>query len=194
MTPADARTRELADQARDEVAAAASRAESRNRPRVFILASSLALAIAFVMLVLGMGAKANADSSLRRERAQANEAVELLARLRQLDEAAKDSTKLPFGEQLSKIRSKITDAASRAGLKSPPQLPVSDQVVRNVAAGVNRNTWTYEVRDPSLRAMLDWLQLAIKDIPGFEVYSVTLKPEQNQWYLRVTFSRLERSS
>jgi hypothetical protein len=37
------------------------------------------------------------------------------------------------------------------------------------------------------------VEIATRDVPGLEVYSVRIRPETNQWDLNVTFSRWERT-
>jgi hypothetical protein len=66
--------------------------------------------------------------------------------------------------------------------------------VETKGAGVQRVRFEYRaVRDEKLEALLGWLGQATEDIPGLEVFSVTIKPEAAGWLMDVVFTRWERT-
>ena len=180
------------DQARGDVAVAASRNERRNRPtHLVVIAIALAAAAAIALLMM-VRQRNSARSLLANEQRVGESAVELVAQLREI-KAAEESTSIRYGGPESDLTpSKFSNAGAAAGLKQPPRLPDRQFQDRDMG-GVHRTKWTYSVKDESMPNLMKWVQLAVRDIPGLEVYSISLKPEATQWSLKVTFSRWERS-
>jgi hypothetical protein len=188
-----------ADQARDEAARLAAVSERRNRPAHLLFLSLVLLAVAVGALLLSLGDKGVAERRRTSARASAGEITELLAKINQLDAAAKSGTRQAFGEQVPGLLGKIETAAQEAGLiphDGPERLPTpSDrqQAGRTPDGQYTRHEVTYAgVRHASLPALLAWAQTCARTIPGLEVKDLALNPEQNQWNMTITFARWER--
>lgn len=180
--------------AEDRVAYAAARAagnERANRPVWAIACAGVVLAGALIALVVSLNARSSANTTLANERARAAKFVELAAAYRRLSESA-DSSGVKANEPI--VPSVLQNPATRAGMVNAASLiPRTDSESRP-ATGLIRKRLTFEnVRDPSLEALLNWVRFATEDVPGLEVYSVTIKPEANVWHMKVVFTRWERA-
>lgn len=200
---ADARER-----ARLELAASAARAERKNRPTYLVFIALLLVAASGVALVWALGARASEESALRDERAQAQEYDRSSARIQQIRSTTGEKAN-PFTDNNDRIRTRIMAAAERAGLTGePPGMTAASAVAPTLVSTdprtpgsadgtvppTQRSKFRYEnVRQQSLEILIQWLNFAVEDIPGLEVYSIHLKPEANGWVLTsVTFTRWER--
>lgn len=178
---------------REALAAHAAGAERRNRPIHLLVLALLGLLVAAVMLAWSGSARSAALAELRGEREIGRAATTLAERLKQLQVATKNSTSVQAGEPEPRILSRILAAGQQAGLQGLPQTPLKTEREPRPIDGVVRTRYTYEHRDASADSLLRWLQLARKDIPGLEVHFLQLKPEPENWYMQVVFTRWERS-
>ena len=185
---------EMADDARFELALAASAHERANRPRAVVAAAVVAVVVAAVVALWGWSSLRSARSGLR---AALNEQVEVEAMTREwekLDRQERENGaggQPGTGRQITDLYSRMEQLATRAGLKDKPQPPRANESLRGPIKIIE---YTYNnVRDASLKALLEWTRLASAEIPGMEVYGLTLKPDPNNWNLVVTFRRWERT-
>jgi len=95
------------------------------------------------------------------------------------------------GRPITDLYSRMEQLATRAGIKDKPQPPRPSESTRGAVKVVEYNY--SNVKDPSLKALLEWARLATAEIPGMEVYGLTLKPDPNNWNLTITFRRWERA-
>ncbi len=174
---------------RDHLAGAAARREQHNRPTVLLLAGGLVFAVTLVVLVVCVTQRLSADRDLARARTQAQDLGSKAARLEQLTQASSQKGRAGIGAPIETIRSRISAVAREAGVKGDVPLPTPKTGAKN--AGARQQRLQYEVRDESLDNLLAWMQNAVRDVPGLEVYSVTLRPEPATWYCKVVFSRWE---
>ena len=180
------------DQARADVAVAASRNQRRNRPTHLVVLAIALAAVSLIALLFMLQRRNDAKTAMSKERGVGDKATELVAQLREL-KAAEDSTSVRYGGAESELTpSKFKNAANAVGLKHAPALPLRQAVDKEIS-GVHRLRWTYEVKDESMPNLMKWVQQVVRDIPGLEVYSISLKPEATQWSLKVTFSHWERA-
>jgi hypothetical protein len=178
------------EQARQEVAVAAARQARRNTPTHLIVIAVVLMGIALICTLVAAGSRAAALSRLDTQKRQAARVAELVARLNQLTDAERAGIQR-WGQPAERVQSKIQQAATQAGLKAaiPPVNPTKSSPVGDA----QRIQFKYDIRDESLPALLKWVEIATRDVPGLEVYSVRIRPEANQWDLNVTFSRWERT-
>ena len=81
--------------------------------------------------------------------------------------------------------------AQEAGIKNKLQIPRDEEERRGASKRVK---FRFDnVQDESLPALLSWLDKAVTELPGMEVYSVSIRPLANQWVMNVTFARWERA-
>jgi hypothetical protein len=182
---------QLADR-RLELAAFAARTAQANQPRhLVILAGVIALA-GLVTLISAWTGYAAAKAELRKERATADHVVRLAGDLRTLieDEARAGPTPAEGGQR---VLTRIEQASVEAGLTSPARAPLRTASNRIPNTNVVRVTRDYEVRDPDLGKIIAWIKRSTSQVPGLEVSAIVLKPEPQQWYARITFTRLERA-
>lgn len=184
-------TREQArEQARQEVAVAAARQARHNTPTHLVILALILLGVALVCTLVAARSRSAAQDRLDAQKRQAGRVAELVARLNQLAEVERSGVQR-WGQPAERVQSKIQQAAAMAGLKSaiPPVNPTKSSPINDA----QRIQFKYDIRDESLPALLKWVELATRDVPGLEVYAVRIRPEANQWDLNVTFSRWERT-
>ncbi len=178
------------EQARQDVAVAAARQARRNTPTHLIVLALLLLGIALICTLVAGASRAAAQERLDAQKRQSARVAELVARLNQFNEAERTGVQR-WGQPAERVQSKIQQAAVQAGVKAaiPPVNPTRSSPIGNA----QRIQFKYDIRDESLNSLLKWVELATRDVPGLEVYSVRIRPEANQWDLNVTFSRWERT-
>jgi len=170
---------------------AAARSARRNRPMFLIV-------LALLTLAFGLGYAFTGWLKYRDARAQATRAQQFSARVldttaklkaMQENESAGGSGPRP-GESGGNVLSRIEGAGPRAGLtKSVPVGSTNRQ--RNREVGWDQVLITYNIKDPSLDAILKWAELAVGEVAGLEVSNIALRPEQTEWSMTVVFSRWE---
>jgi hypothetical protein len=176
--------------ARLEQAAVAARTARQNQPKGLLIIGSLLLVAALIYILVGFFAQREAAEQLRASREAAEEAVQLAGRLRALKAAA---TSAPAATAtVSSLRTRVEQAALDAGLSKNIPLPQERRDTVQPTLGSRKTHFEYNVSDPSLPAMLSWMQKAVAAVPGLEISNVTITPEANNWRLRVTFSRWEK--
>jgi hypothetical protein len=170
---------------------AASARERSSRPRSLVLMALLLLTIAGGAALLGLKARDQARSDLRRWLGTQAETERLVGEYKELDTRLKASGDVQAGRKISDLFSRMEGLAVRAGLKDKPALPKEQTVSQR--NGITIRETTYEnIRDPSLKAMLDWASLATTEIPGLEVWSMRLQAESSGWTMRIVFHRWEK--
>lgn len=182
--------RRISEDLRYELVDAARVAESGNRPRSLLLLTTMVFLVAGVALIVVVGRREGAVDRLRVQRERA-ETVSGLAQQFAVVERVRQSGAGNLHGRLPNLFSLIEQAASEAGLQSKP--PIPDPRASREAGGI-RTLYPYTVRDPSLQALLDWVQRARALVPGLEVSGLEITPEAKQWQFKVTFVRWERPS
>ena len=190
MTRAGIPTFAAQEETRLALAAAAARAERQNQPKVLLYAAGLLLLAALLFLGITFRASLAAASDLKTQKRQAQETIDQAGLLKALHEAAAAAPELV--QPATQVLSRIEQAGVDAGLKNKVPIP-RPRFETPPGLGSKQTRLDYEIRDESLPRMLDWMERAVAEVPGLEVYSVSLKPETHQWILRVTFSRWERT-
>lgn len=176
------------DDLKAELGVVSLRQQSQNRPVRLLVVTGIVLVVAVIFLLVGISRKFSADARLVKDRAQTKEILILANRLDRLKVAAQ-TREGGVGIQIEGIRSRILAAGTEAGLKNPIPLPRPEQSRGGVDAVQQR--LAYDVRDESLDAITRWIEIALRGTSGLEVYSISIKPEANQWNCKVTFSRWE---
>lgn len=183
----------LTDDDRARQSMDALRAERRSQPRHLIALAAVLVLVAGGVTWSSSSSLAAARKSLKFQQTQAEDIAIAAAQLNQL-RAASATEGSRENEAVPQLRSRIAQAAADAGLKNPNILPSSERPeLRRPGLNSIQRKFSYDLRDESLPALLKWIELATRDVPDLEVYSVKLLPEQQQWHLLVTFSRWERA-
>lgn len=188
MNPRDTERRTLSEDARYELAGAAAAAERRNRPTALLVAALLVLAIGAGALVSSLSARASAGRAMRLEQTREEQVVRLAAQFDSIERQRQDSGTDTFAP-IPDLLSRIETAARDAGLSDRPPIPGQRS---ERSEDLTRRDYTYTMRDASLDRLLRWVELSTQTVPGLQVSSIELRPEQRTWQVTVTFSRWER--
>ncbi len=180
------------DDARLVMTSAAARAERANQPRHLVLLGVAVLAGALLMLALAWRSYGAARGNLDEQRAQASRVVESAARLRALRQAREQDDGPRTGVASQQVLTRIEQLGRDAGLRDR-LVPPRTSSRREPGANAVRTTWDYDVRDPSLAAVMDWCTRVPEQMPDLEVYAVRVRPEAQAWFVTVTFRRWERA-
>jgi len=183
--------RALSDDDRFELAMGAAARERRNRPRGMVVAAGLLLLICGIVAITGLVARGSARAKLVQVRLD-QAAIERMA----MDWASMDeqeSASANTGQPLKNLYSTLEDLATgRAGLKDKPKPPRLSAAPPRSGIVVNEYHYT-DVKDKSLKALIEWARLATIEVPGLEVVSIDLTPDPVNWTMNVTFRRWERA-
>lgn len=179
----------ITDDLRAELAQAARTAEGRNRPAFALALAGVLLVLTLVSLALAWRSRAAAAGVLEIEHGRLTRvgdlAVQFEAVERRLAEGGAE-----IASPMRDVFSRIEEAATEAGLRDKP--PISSPQSQ-VVGGAVKQTYRYEtMRDPSLGALLAWVERCQARIPGLRVSSVEITPEAKDWRMSVSFVRWER--
>lgn len=170
---------------------AAQRSEQANRPRIYVVLALVALIGCVLALLWSWSSYASARRALVAEQATAARAVELAGRLQALKLASVSDSGPRANEPVDRLLSRLESIGRDAGLKNGVPLPGRNRGLTQ--QGMVQVKLNYELRDISLGALLVWVERAMDEVPGLEVFSLSLRPESQQWVLKVQFSRWERA-
>jgi hypothetical protein len=175
-----------------ELGALAAQRERRNRPRVLLLAAFVLLAASLLFLVLSWNSSREARRFAVGQQRLAEQALAAGAELKRLKDAQAAMGGTIAAPAATQVRSRIQQAGAAAGLRDAAGLvPRTDR--RSFAEQrVVQEQLRYEITDPSLAALMDWMRRATAEVPGLEVYRVRLEPTTDAWRLQVTFARWEK--
>lgn len=183
--------RRLSEDARFELAMNAAGHARRNRPTGLILGAGAAFVVSLVAAAWGLSSRLSAREAFRRQQANRETVDQLSGEWAKLDEAGKQGTSAESMRPFPNLVSTVETCARNAGLKTTPQPP---HLTTTQLVGATDNKYTYnDVRDPSLPGLLEWIRQSASQVPGMEVYDLTLKPGATDWSINVTFRRVERA-
>jgi hypothetical protein len=180
----------MGEDAKFELAMAAAGRERINRPRALLVLAVVVMLVALVAAAWGLASRRSARASLTRALADQAAVETMAADWKKLLDEERDAGSEMMGKRMPDLLTQIEARATRAGLKDKPSPPRQNPQTR---AGVTVTEYYYtNVKDPSLKALLEWLRLTTAEIGGLEVYSLNLRPDPNNWNMTVTFRRWER--
>lgn len=173
-------------------AATAARSERRNRPTAFLLSAGVLLVIALLWLAVTFMAYRAARATMLSQQAQAATIAKNVSDVRTLKAAASADTGPRLNEQEGAIRSRLIEIGVAAGLTRENITPRALTRVPKRDLGSVLMTAGFEARDPALGPLLGWLERAVAQMPGIEVYKIVIRPESQQWFMQVSFLRWEK--
>jgi len=181
----------LSEDQRFELSAIAARDERRNRPAHLLLLATICFVLALLAMIWAALSRASALKTLGDQRFMASQIQQTCGEIVALREhAAKQGDKI--NQPISQIRSRLQAIAAESGVKGKVQIPRDEGEERRGPS--KRIKFRFDnVQDENLGALLAWLDNAVKELPGVEVYSVSIRPQANVWNLSVTFARWERA-
>lgn len=174
---------------RFDLAVAAAAHERRARPRYLLLLALAALVVASIAALMSLASLAGARERVQNQRAQAGLVRDLVDELRRLEARSRGvNPQAELHARNPNIVSSLETAATRAGLTTPPRRPTTrSEDSGNITDHYYRYTG---VRDHP-EALMRWLEVALTEIPGLELWSITLEPAAADWKLDVEFRRWE---
>ncbi|MBX3321630.1 MAG: hypothetical protein KF757_01430 [Phycisphaeraceae bacterium] len=184
--------RSMTDDERFESAMAATTFERRNRPRHLLLLPLLLFLAAAIAIVVALYTHESSRIRVGQEQARYKRLVQGVADLRDLQGAQSQASGGAY-EPVPNLLSRMEGFARDAGLTRSLSIPTT-RVDRS--EGARRLSYTYSnITDPSISALLAWVEISCEQVPGMFVNSITLKPASTQgWTVDVTFARWERES
>jgi hypothetical protein len=178
------------EESRLALASAAARAERQNQPKGLLYGAGLLLLVALIFVGLALRTSLEAGDDLATQKGQADQVIKQAGKFKALSDAAKAGPELN-NQSLTQLRTRIEQAGLDVGLKAKIPLPQTHDE-RPPGLGSKQTRYDYEVRDEDLPKLLQWVQKSVADVPGLEVYSISLRPDAHQWIMRVSYSRWER--
>lgn len=182
-----------ADERRAMMAARAARTERENRPIHLVALACVLLVVAGGALLLAWGRLNSAKTQLTNATAQRERFIELGTRWRETTARASSDQGPKASESITTLGSRIQAQATHAGLVNSPGVPTTRDAARTGQPTKRVITSFTNVKDPELSTLLRWIDLSLEEVPGLELYALTLKVEGADWNLSsVQFSRWER--
>lgn len=180
----------ISDDLRYELVDAARIAETSNRPRTLLVLATLLFLAAGIALIVALGERDDAVGQYRAQADRQTRVEGLALQFAAVERQGQTGDAVRYGP-IPNLFSLIEEAASAAGLGNKPPIP-DPRADRQ--SGAVRYLYPYTMTDPSLEALLAWVQEALARVPGLAVSSIEIRPQANNWQLKVTFVRWERSS
>lgn len=190
MHALDPAQREQAMSRIDELAMRAGRAERANKPTMLLLLAMLVLAGTFLFLLTSVSRLSEARGDLASRRSNAEQMAMLVAELKQMRDYSSEAATLVH-ESDPQIMSRISQVAASAGVQGLP-LPTSLPDITAKDRPVKRVRFSYQISNPSLAPVMQFLSQVEQQIPGMRVYAIKITPDKERWSVGVTLSRLER--
>ncbi|MEQ8770159.1 MAG: hypothetical protein RIB60_06585 [Phycisphaerales bacterium] len=176
---------------RYEAAAIAAARQRRNQPRGLVVLGGVLFLGACVALLGAWVSRASAQEELLTQRGETLEVQRLAAELSAYRDArAADPARTRVFAPDPNFRSKVANAARQVGLAQADDFITPQQSNRTVQGG-RRVDWPYSLTDPDLEAVLEWIRLVTRQIPGTFVSNIDVRPQGNQWRVEVTLSYYE---
>lgn len=183
--------RRLSEDARYELSSNAAAAERRNRPTKLLWVSGAVLALGMLWMLLGLLSHSSAQNELASEMDARQRIAEMAAEVERIQVSLEADTGGSRGyERVPDFLSQTQAAGREAGLTRQVRLP--EERVGSEEDGLVPVEWTFELRDPELEALLEWVELCMERVPGLRVSSVEIQPRGDDWSFRVVYSRWER--
>lgn len=186
------RSNGMGEEERIVAASQAAAAERRNNPRYLIAIAGLVLAVSLLWLFSSWSAWSSARAALVKQQRDRETITNNVAELRALKALQGADSGPRLAEQEGAIRSRLRDIGRAAGLKEENITPKSVKRDQRKDLGSVLLTASFEARDEALRPLMAWLDRATAEMPGLEVYKISIKPEAQKWLMQVTFSRWEK--
>lgn len=172
--------------------ALASNAERANRPTAVVVFCVVALGAALVFAGWSFSAARAASRSFHRA-IDEHRNVEKLAAL--LDhyrvEQARERDRPDIYAPETRLLSTISQAAPRAGIDRTPQITGSQETV--AGSPLVRQIVTAQIDRQPVENIAEWITIALRDIPGLHIVSLTMRPTINGWQFQIRFGRWEYS-
>jgi hypothetical protein len=182
----------MTEEARMLAASTAARAERRNSPKYLLLGAGALLAVCLLWLFASWNSYRGARAIVLRQQSDEATIANNVAELRKFKASSGSDSGPRLAEQEGAIRSRLRDIGKAAGLKEENITPKTVKRDQRKDLGSVLLTVSFEARDESLAPLLMWLERAAAEMPGLEVFKISIKPEAQKWYMQVTFSRWEK--
>lgn len=186
------RTGDGGEEARFAAVAAAAASERRNNPRHLLAIAGFVLAVSLLWLFSSWSAWSSARAALVKQQRERETITRNVADLRAFKAVQGSDSGPRLAEQEGAIRSRLRDIGRAAGLKEENITPKSVKRDQRKDLGSVLLTASFEARDESMGPLLGWLERATREMPGLEVYKISIRPEAQKWLMQVTFSRWEK--
>lgn len=177
----------LGEDDRDMIARYASTAERRNRPAHLCVIAGGALLITFVALAFGVTRYREASNRAQRERANLVTLQDIGAQIDAL-KARQSQTENPL-QPLTGLQTKLETSAVELGI-AKPGLPRETRD-RSTVPKTQRMKLAYQVHHATPGPVFSWMERALRETPGLEVFELKVSPRTNDWQFDVTFARWE---
>lgn len=174
---------------RYEIAAVAAAAERGNRPRHLLIIGAIAMVVATVALLVGLNKNNDAASRLRSTSREIHQIEQLAAQLAQLEAVADTGPSIGITEPIPTLLSQIEDLARRAGIQG--NIPIPRGTSPEAHGNYRRLTYPYKITDETLSEPIQWVRLALTEIPGLGLDSIEIRPTGTTWTVEVKFFRFE---
>ncbi|MEL6740887.1 MAG: hypothetical protein AAFP26_09565 [Planctomycetota bacterium] len=182
-------TGRMSDDDREDLAAIADAASRRNRPLWMVVGGALLLAIALIWLMLAVRSVGASERGARAAERRLEGVRQLAAEFEALQAVATSVGPSERGRPIPDLLSRIEAIAERSGMAATPAVP---QRTNDAVPGGRRVRLRYNVNDPSLEAVLAWVDAASSEVPGLYPYSISITPGGQRWTMTVVFARFER--
>lgn len=178
----------------DQLALTAARTQRRNQPRALVVLGVLAVLGALTYASMGWRARSDARDRLATTQEFDTKVRTALAKLKALQDAsgAGGATAASEKQTGEHALSTIIELAGEAGLASPLGATTPNTSDASRAQGWSQTTYVYTVKDPSIDAVLRWMELVLERIPGMGINKLTVRPEPTVWSVTVEFARWHR--
>lgn len=181
----------VSEDARLELAMAASARERGSRPLGLVVLAGLVLAGCIGLAAWGLVSRASARAAAERRGLERVRVEQLMNEIQSLEQQRAASGVDSVGQRIPDMLSRVERLAQEAGLKD--KLAAPREGTERKPSGNVELKYTYDnVKDASLPAILEWVSLVPGRIPGTDVWEVKLDADPNQWTARVVFRRVEK--
>lgn len=189
------------DQARIELAMAASATERANRPRGLVIIAGLLLVAALIYSLMGLSARSATHSRVESARSQTREVLKVVGRIKALQNQQATRGLMPDPRVAKSIEELAAAAGVKADASGKPLIVPETEVTGMAVPGIAQKKYAARVSGQEPKALLQWLVgvQSSGDTRGVEIFQLTLQPDgagsmgaaSTGWTMIVEFVRWE---
>jgi hypothetical protein len=184
---------QLGEDDRFAVEMTARATERRNRSTALIALALVVLLVCGIVWLVGWRSRVAALADLRADQGQYVQIEAKMMRLEALRAQARGGA--IGGEPITDMGTRLKRIADRAGIGDGEGFPAPDERRTQEAGGVVKTYRYTDVRNRTLEPILLWIARAVDEVPGLEVYQLTISPDERleRYEVNVVFRRWERA-
>jgi len=172
------------------LSALASSADRANKPTAVVVFCVAVLGASLIFAMWSMNAAGAASRDYERtlrEYANVERLAQVLEHIQR--ERAESGDEPDIYAREPRLLSTISQAAPMAGIDRTPTITGSRETMPG--SPLVRQIVTAQIDRQDVASVMEWITIALRDIPGLHIIRLTMRPTNNGWQFQIRFGRWE---